>query len=121
MPLSTTLAHPPRMRAEWTLVRNLFLAAPNQAVRLAVGSRRLDAPRPGHTEDLFSSMGSLSEHGLLQAPEVAPAGFIPSGSGMPAPVTDHSKWILALLVVAALSTLGFAWKVWKESIQPPRP
>jgi len=72
-------------------------------------------------EALFSAMSGSSERGLHLAPDVSPSGFVRQGTGAADPVSNHGKWVLALLVVAALSTLGFAWKVWKESTQPPRP
>lgn len=118
-PVSTTLARPPRMRAEWTPRRHLFLSGPGQGIRLAVGSRRFPDPQPGRSDALFSAMSASSERGLHLAPEVSPSGFVRQGTEAPDPVSDHGKWVLALLVAAALSTLGFAWKVWKESTRPP--
>ena len=120
VPTSTTLSRPPRMRAEWALRRHLFLAGPGQGIRLAVGSRRVSDPQPGRSEALFSAMSGSSERGLHLAPEVTPSGFVRQGTGAPDAVSSHGRWVLALLVVAALSTLGFAWKVWKESTQAPR-
>jgi hypothetical protein len=114
-PVSTTLSRPPRLRAEWTPRRRLFLASPGQSVILAVGSQRLQSGDPGLSEDLFSAMVSDSGQSLAKVFEVAPAGFHRAGTGLPDSASGSGRWVLAALVAAALSTLWFGWKVWKES------
>ena len=113
--VSGTLSQPPRLRVEWTPLRRIFLAGPGQEVDLAVGSRRLTSADPGFSENLFSEVASQSRQNLFNASEVAPLGFHRIGTGQPDATPDRRRWILALLVVAASTTIWFAWKVWKES------
>jgi hypothetical protein len=115
VPVSTTLSRPPRLKAEWTPRRRIFLSSPGRPVLLAVGSRRLLSADPGLSQDIFTAMTSNSGQNLTSVEVVSPSGFRRQGTGQPDRIPDRGKWVLAALVAAALLTLWFAWKVWKES------